>query len=159
MSAYWPSKPTIDTFSEDLANSIVRCQAFLWYCIIFVIDYHLQNLPSKQLACIRFCWWVFIFFINVYISFFFFSSFREVYSELSTKHIANICSEIFYLLSHNLNIIPDVLLGNIDDITTDHIKLALWVWQAYTSEVREGDKSHNLTGQFVQVKAGCLGTC
>ena len=31
-----------------------------------------------------------------------------------------------------------MLLGNIDDITTDHIKLALWVWQAYTSEYRGG---------------------
>ena len=64
---------------------------------------------------------------HVYRSVCLISVYREVYSEASENRVMRMCSYIFYQLAPNFDIVPEVLLGNLDNVTSDHTRLSLYV--------------------------------
>ncbi|XP_067929492.1 uncharacterized protein [Watersipora subatra] len=58
---------------------------------------------------------------------------RMKYSEASSSRLGKLCARIFHLLSSDLNSIPEVLLGNLDDITTDHLRLSRMIIEKLSS--------------------------
>ena len=89
-------------------------------------DYTYLCTICSEFKSYNFVFWS-IFLSYVYRSVCLISVYREVYSEASENRVMRMCSYIFYQLAPNFDIVPEVLLGNLDNVTSDHTRLSLYV--------------------------------